>query len=70
MIFALAIDLVGFYEAAFFFLLATSWVLSSDVESRKQRLLEAAVFSAIFVTIVFVAFKLVLKIPTPKGLLI
>lgn len=69
-LFAMTIDFVGFYEAAFFFLLATSWVLSSDEVSRVRRLMHATVFAAIFVTIVFIAFKLVLKIPTPAGLLI
>jgi putative tricarboxylic transport membrane protein len=69
-LFAFAIDLIGFYETAFVFLFVTSWLLAMDEESPKRRLIGAAVFAAIFVTIVFVAFKLILKIPTPPGILI
>lgn len=69
-LFAFAIDLVGFYESAFVFLFGTSWLLSAGEESPRRRLIGAAVFAAIFVTIVFGAFKLVLKIPTPPGVVI
>jgi len=69
-LFAIAIDFVGFYESAFIFLLLTSWLLSVDEKSPKRRLIGAAVFAAVFVTIVYGAFKLILKIPTPIGLII
>jgi hypothetical protein len=69
-LFAFAIDLVGFYESAFVFLFGTSWLLSAGEGSPRRRLIGAAVFAAIFVTIVFGAFKLVLKIPTPPGVVI
>jgi putative tricarboxylic transport membrane protein len=69
-LFALAIDWIGFYESAFIFLLLISWLLSVDEKSRSRRLMGAAIFAAILVAIVYVAFKLILKIPTPVGLLV
>lgn len=69
-VFAFAIDLTGFYEAAFVFLFVVSWLLSAGAGSPRRRLAGAAAFAAIFVTIVFVAFKLILKIPTPAGLIV
>lgn len=69
-ILTLTIDLAGFYESAFLFLLASSWILTPNSESRAKRLAQATAFAAIFVTIVFVAFKLILKIPTPVGLIV
>ena len=69
-LFAIAIDFIGFYESAFLFLLLTSWLLSVNEKSPRRRLAGAAVFAAIFVMIVFVAFKLILKIPTPVGLIV
>ncbi len=69
-LFAFAIDLIGFYESAFVFLFVTSWVLSGGEETSGRRLANAAAFSALFAAIVFIAFKLVLKIPTPAGLIV
>jgi hypothetical protein len=69
-LFAIAIDQIGFYEAAFIFLFVITWLLSVNVESPQRRLVGATVFAAIFVTLVFIAFKLILKIPTPVGLIV
>jgi len=69
-LFAFAIDLIGFYESAFAFLFVTSWVLSVGEGSPGRRLANAAAFAAVFATIVFIAFRLVLKIPTPAGLIV
>ncbi|MCG8548550.1 MAG: tripartite tricarboxylate transporter permease [Alphaproteobacteria bacterium] len=69
-LFAIFVDLIGFYESTFLFLFATSWLLSADVASQARRLAGAAVFAVVFAAVIFVAFKLILKIPTPVGLLI
>jgi putative tricarboxylic transport membrane protein len=69
-LFAFAIDIAGFYESAFVFLFVSSWLLSADEASPKRRLIGSTAFAAAFVTIVFVAFKLILKIPTPAGLIV
>jgi putative tricarboxylic transport membrane protein len=69
-LFAFAIDQIGFYESAFLFLLLSSWLLSVDAPSPTRRLSNAAIFAAVFVIFVFAAFKLVLRIPTPTGLIV
>jgi putative tricarboxylic transport membrane protein len=69
-LFALGTDWIGFYESAFLFLLFTSWLLSGDGETPARRLGIAAIFAAVFVTIVYIAFRLVLQIPTPHGLIV
>ncbi|MBT6363484.1 MAG: hypothetical protein HOJ67_14885 [Rhodospirillaceae bacterium] len=69
-VFAIGIDQIGFYESAFIFLFGISWLLSVNAESPQRRLVGATIFASIFVVIVFIAFKLILKIPTPSGLII
>lgn len=69
-LFALGADLIGFYESAFLFLFFTSWLLSADEVSQRRRVGVAAVFAAIFTAAVFLAFRIVLGIPTPPGLIV
>jgi putative tricarboxylic transport membrane protein len=69
-VFALAIEWIGFYEAAFLFVLLVSWLLAADEPSPARRLTVCTLFAAIFVVAVYVAFALILKIPTPDGLLV
>jgi len=60
---------IGFYEAAFLFVLFTSWLLASDALSQTRRLLGAMLFAAPFTAAVYLAFRVVLEIPTPRGLI-
>jgi hypothetical protein len=69
-LFGFAVDLIGFYEAAFLFVLFTSWLLAPEELSQTRRLAVAALFAAPFTLAVYVAFRLVLEIPTPRGLII
>jgi len=69
-LFGFAVDVIGFYESAFLFVLFTSWLLAPEGFSQARRLAGAAVFAAPFTAAVYVAFKLVLEIPTPRGLII
>jgi putative tricarboxylic transport membrane protein len=69
-LFGFAVDVIGFYESAFLFVLFTSWLLAPEGISQARRLAGAAVFAAPFTIAVYVAFRLVLEIPTPRGLII
>jgi putative tricarboxylic transport membrane protein len=69
-LFGFSVDLIGFYEAAFLFVLFTSWLLAPEELSQTRRLAAAALFAAPFTLAVYVAFRLVLEIPTPRGLII
>jgi hypothetical protein len=69
-LFGFAVDVIGFYETAFLFVLFTSWLLAPEGLSQARRLAGAAVFAAPFTVAVYVAFRLVLEIPTPRGLII
>ena len=69
-LFTLGTDWIGFYESAFLFLFATCWLLSGAEGSAARRIAVSAVFAIGLVIFVFVAFKIVLQIPTPPGLLV
>jgi len=69
-LFAIATDIIGFYESAFAFMLAAFWMLSAGESAAVRRLAEAMLFAALFTGVVYVAFKLILKIPTPPGVII
>ena len=69
-LFGFAVDVIGFYESAFLFVLFTYWLLAPEGLSQVRRLTNAAVFAAPFTVAVYVAFRLVLEIPTPRGLII
>ena len=69
-LFAVGTDIIGFYESAFAFMLVSFWLLSAGEGTAARRAGEAAAFSAVFTAVVYVAFKLVLKIPTPPGVFI
>jgi len=61
---------VGFYECAFLFLLAVFLLLSGDISSPLYRLGLAVAFAFAFTALTYLAFKIVLEIPTPHGLLL
>jgi hypothetical protein len=69
-LFGYAVDVIGFYESAFLFVMFTYWLLAPEQTSNARRLLGAALFAAPFTVAVYVAFRLVLEIPTPRGLII
>jgi putative tricarboxylic transport membrane protein len=69
-LFGFAVDVIGFYEAAFLFVLFTYWLLTPDNLSQARRLANAAIFAAPCTAAVYVMFRLVLQIPTPHGLFI
>jgi len=69
-LFGFAVDVVGFYESSFLFVLFTYWLLAPRGQSQARRLTTAAVFAAPFTIAVYIAFRLVLEIPTPHGLIV
>jgi putative tricarboxylic transport membrane protein len=68
-LFGYAVDVIGFYEAAFLFVLFTSWLLAPQAISQPRRLLGATLFAAPFTAAVYLAFRIVLEIPTPRGVI-
>jgi putative tricarboxylic transport membrane protein len=69
-VFSFALDVIGFYESAFLFLLFAYWLLAEQELSPVRRLANAAMFAAPFTVAVYVMFRLVLEIPTPRGLIV
>jgi putative tricarboxylic transport membrane protein len=69
-LFAFALDVIGFYESAFLFMLFTYWLLAQEDLSPTRRLTNAVIFAAPCTAAVYVMFRLVLEIPTPRGLII
>ena len=69
-LFGFAVDIIGFYEAGFLFVLFASWLLAPEESSQARRLLGAVAFAAPFMVVVYLAFRIVLEIPTPRGLII
>jgi hypothetical protein len=67
---AFGAERIGFYESAFLFLLFVFWLLSGDVPSPLRRIVLAGLFTCIFTTLTYLAFKVVLQIATPHGFLI
>ncbi|HEX5077635.1 MAG TPA: tripartite tricarboxylate transporter permease [Geminicoccaceae bacterium] len=69
-LFGYAVDVIGFYEAGFLFVLFATWLLAPGGTSRAGRLLAALAFAAPFMAAIYLAFRIVLAIPTPHGLII
>jgi len=69
-LFGYVIDVIGFYESAFVFVLFTYWLLAPPETSHSKRLIGAALFAAPFTVAVYLAFRIVLEIPTPRGLIV
>jgi putative tricarboxylic transport membrane protein len=69
-VFSFVLDVIGFYESAFLFLLFTYWLLAQEELSPVRRLANAAMFAVPFTVAVYVMFRLVLEIPTPHGLIV
>ncbi|WP_274631223.1 tripartite tricarboxylate transporter permease [Arvimicrobium flavum] len=67
---AYATPRLGYYEAAFVFVGLVYWALSTGVASRLHRIGASVAFAAAFVALLYMVFGLVLRIPTPPGLLL
>ncbi len=66
-LFGLAADRFGFYESAFVFLAATTWMMSAGEAGPRRRWLNPVLFAAGFDALLYVIFRLILAIPTPPG---
>jgi hypothetical protein len=69
-LFGYAVGVIGFYESAFLFVLFVYWLLAPAAEPQAKRLLGAVLFAAPFIAAVYLAFRVVLEIPTPRGLIL
>ena len=69
-LFGLGADSLGFYETGLLFLLAVTWMMSMGQKNIRRPFLSAIVFALLFDVVLYVAFKIVLRIPTPPGLLV
>ena len=69
-LFGYVVDIVGFYESALLFVVFTSWLLAPPEVSQARRLLGAVLFAVPFTAAVYLAFRIVLEIPTPRGLIL
>lgn len=67
---AVGADYIGFYECAFLFSLFVFWLLSADISEAWRRIAMSAGFAAGFTALTYLAFGVVLAIPTPPGILI
>jgi len=61
---------VGFFESAVAFLAVTAWMMSAGESGFFRRWLSPVLFAVGFDAALYVLFKLVLEIPTPRGLLL
>ena len=69
-LFGVAADRFGFYESAFAFLAVTTWIMSAGETNPIRRWLFPLLFAVGFDAVLYVAFKLILAIPTPPGVLL
>jgi len=67
---AVGADYIGFYECAFLFLLFVFWLLASDISRPLHRFSLSLAFAFGFAGLTYLAFKIVLEIATPPGLLL
>lgn len=67
---ALGASRIGFYESSFLFTWFVFWLLSADLTKPLQRIALGAGFAVCFTALAYLAFKIVLGIPTPPGLLL
>jgi putative tricarboxylic transport membrane protein len=71
LLFTVSVDTVGFYESGFLFATVTCWLLLLDshlAKSPMTRIASAASFAFVLIAGVYVAFHLVLQVPTPPGI--
>jgi hypothetical protein len=70
----LGLNRIGFYEAAFVFSGFTCWLMLGAGDGARaaplKRLTTALAFAAGFMVVVYIAFGLVIQLPTPRGLLL
>lgn len=69
-LFGPAADRFGFYESAFVFLGVTTWMMSAGMANPVRRGLTSLAFAVGFDVLLYVAFRLILAIPTPPGMLL
>ena len=67
---AIGASSIGFYESAFLFTMCVFWLLSADITKPLKRVATAVSFAFGFTVLIYLAFKIVLEIPTPPGLLV
>jgi putative tricarboxylic transport membrane protein len=69
LVFTMSVDTIGFYESGFLFAAVTCWLLLLDsLKSPLTRVARAASFAFVLIAGVYVAFHLVLQVPTPRGI--
>jgi formate/nitrite transporter FocA (FNT family) len=68
----LGLTRIGFYESAFLFAGFTCWLMLGASESARRaplrRLTTALAFATGLMIVVYIAFALVIQLPTPSGL--
>ncbi len=63
------VDVVGFYVTSFFFLIIATYLLSGEKKFNPKTLITLTVMATIVVGVVYLAFKVFLKVQTPTGIL-
>lgn len=63
-------NFLGFYVASFIFLVILAYLLQDLSTPKKKRLLGSLLMSIIMIVLVFLLFRIFLKVPTPQGFLI
>lgn len=70
-LYLILMQILGFYLSSLIFVGLSSYLLQKDTpKSTNKRILSSLIASMIVVLIVFILFKTILKVPTPKGLIL
>lgn len=62
------VDVVGFYFVSFFFLIIATYLLSGEKKFSLKTLTNLTIMSTVVVGIVYLAFRVFLKVQTPTGI--
>lgn len=65
-IFFVSINIIGFYVSSFFFIIIVTWILG-DKGGGIKAFAKLGLLSIVVTSLVYVSFKIFLKVPTPTG---
>ena len=68
--FALGASFLGFYESAFVFIALLAFAMSHETGRTWRTAGVSALYAGAFTVLLFLAFNIILRIPTPPGLLV
>jgi hypothetical protein len=66
--YVIVIPMLGFYVTSSIFLLGISWYLAG-MQKKLRALLIPVIVSSVVMSVIFIAFSILLRVPVPKGIL-